>query len=170
MKMTFICLLSIVLIGLSTAPGLLQCGQSSESESVKVIFVQVEQPNGRLTSKGLEGLDLTHEEIASLASQDVSGVLNVVGYALHGSRDNTKPRRIVIVMQRQIEKAVELRQPSNSDLIYLQSDHDWKMLPAGAPTSDRLIRLEVNKEYRNQTMYWFQLPDGSMQGKTAFIW
>jgi hypothetical protein len=88
---------------------------------------------------------------------------------VHGPRNVSPVNRLVIVMQHQIDKPVELRQPK-SNAIYLQLSDDWKLLPAQTETSDRLIWLEPNQDYPEQTMYWFQLPDGARQGKTAFDW
>ncbi|HKP45305.1 MAG TPA: hypothetical protein VJT50_01790 [Pyrinomonadaceae bacterium] len=174
MKLSVVMILSIGLSGLGVS-GLLNCGQSrgeesADTDTVKVIFVELERREGSIQSQGLNGVELTQDEINSLASQNVRGVLKVVGASLHGSRQNPKPRRLVIVMQHQIDGPVELRQPSKSNAIYLQAGDEWKLLPSGTPTSDRKIRLEINQDYKNQTMYWFQLPDGSMQGKTAFSW
>lgn len=174
MKLNTVSIFTILLIGLGI-PALLKCGQpidqqTAYSETVRVIFVEWKPHEGRMTTQGLNGVELTEEEVSTLAAQNVSGMLNVVGATLHGSRDDPKPRRVVIVMQHQIEAPVELRQPGKSNAIYLQLNSEWRMLPPGTKTSDRIIRLEVNQDYKNQTMYWYQLPDGARQGKTAFIW
>lgn len=160
--------LSVVLLAV---PGIGGCRSlANEEDAVKVVFVKWERGEGAITTKALKETDLTPEEIQSLASEHVSGSLEVVGYQIHGSGRNLNPRRILIIMDHQIDKSVDLRQPSNSNAIYLQLGSEWKLLPKDAVTSDRIIRFEVNREYDNQTMYSFQLRDGAMQGKTAFIW
>ena len=151
-------------------PGMAGCGQTvNEEENVKVVFVQWKRADNGITTRPLKQTDLTQSELQNLTSEHVSGSLNIVGYQIHGSANSSTVRRIIIVMDHQIDKTVNLRQPS-SDAIYLQLGNEWKLLPAETVTNDRTIRLAVNGDDEHQTMYWFQLPDGAMQGKTAFIW
>ena len=145
------------------------CGRVADDKSVRVIFVQWQQSTGKFLTQGLKDIELTQPEIAILKSQHLGGTFRVVGSQRHGSRDDSNPKRVIIIMQHQIDKPIELRQP-NSNGIYLQLKDQWKLLPSETETNDRLIWLEPNQEYRDQTMYWFQLPDGARQGMTAFIW
>lgn len=152
-------------------PGMIGCGSPvNKEENVKVVFVQWKRATGGITTRPLKETELTQSEIESLSSEHVSGSLNVVGYQIHGTAKSSSFRRILIIMDHQVDKTVDLRQPISSDAIYLQVGNGWKLLPAATVTTDRIIRLGVNGDDEHQTMYWFQLPDGAMQGKTAFIW
>src|SRR6266849_151100 len=165
--------IALLLLGIAswTPPGMVGCGPfGNQDETVKVVFVQWKRGPDGITTRRLKETDLTQAEIDRLATQGVSGALNVVGYQIHGSGNNPKPRRIIIVMDHQIDERVDLRQPSDADAIYLQLGNEWKLLPAGTATNQRVVRLEVNEENKSQTRYWFQLPDGAMQGTTPFDW
>src|SRR5262245_13492934 len=142
----------------------------SPDKSVRTIFVQWKHSSDKLIARGLQNIELTKSEIALLSSQHVAGTLTIVGSQVHGQRDDpANQTRVVIVMQHQVDRPVKLRQPV-SDAEYLQLNNEWKLLPVGTQTNDRLIWLEPNSQYSDQTMYWFQLPDGARQGKTAFSW
>jgi hypothetical protein len=142
----------------------------ADGPSVRTIFVQWKPGTGKLITRALKNIELTQPEIAVLTSQRVAGTLTVVGSQVHGQHnDANNQTRIVIVMQHQIDRPVELHQPL-MNAVYLQLNDEWKLLPAGTKTNDRLIRLEPSPQGADQTMYWFQLPDGAHQGGNAFIW
>jgi hypothetical protein len=165
-RIKFFSLTAIVILVLVSAT---TCG-FADGPSVRTIFVQWKPASGKPITRGLKNIELTQPEIAILTSRQVGGTLTVVGSQVHGQRsDPNNQTRIVIVMQHQIDRPVELRQPI-SDAVYLQLNDEWKLLPAGTKTNDRLIRLEPSPQGADQTMYWFQLPDGARQGGNAFIW
>jgi hypothetical protein len=162
----FLSLTTIIFLVLVSAT---TCG-FADGLSVRTIFVQWKPASGKPITRGLKNIELTQREIAILTSQQVGGTFTVVGTQVHGQHnDSNNQTRVVIVMQRQIDRPVELRQPI-SDAVYLQLNNEWKLLPAGTKTNDRLIRLEPSPQGADQTMYWFQLPDGARQGGNAFIW
>jgi hypothetical protein len=145
------------------------CGYADDP-SVRTIFVQWKPASVKPITRALKNIELTQPEIAILTSQQVGGTLTVVGTQVHGQHnDPNNQTRIVIVMQHQIDHPVDLHQPI-TDAVYLQLNDEWKLLPAGTKTNDRLIRLEPSAQGADQTMYWFQLPDGARQGGNAFIW
>src|ERR1044072_2517803 len=139
-------------------------------KSVRTIFVQWKPHGKKLVTRALKELDtgkdvdLTESEIRMLSKQRVTGTLEIVGSQVHGQHnDPNNQTRIIIVMEHQIGRTLKLRHPV-SDAIYLQINDKWKLLPAGTQTNNRLIWLERNSQYPDQTMYWFQLPDGARQG------
>ena len=159
----------IALIVFSVFGSALTSGCSTD-ESVRTIFVQWKPTGENIVTRTVKDIDLTQSEIAMLSSQHVAGTFTVVGWQVHGQhKDPNNQTRVVIVMHHQIERPVELRQPV-SNAVYLQLNNEWKLLPSGTQTTGRLIWLEPNSQYADQTMYWFQLPDGARQGGNAFIW
>jgi len=149
------------------------CSPQFDDQYVKVVFVEWKPSNGPITVSGLRDVTLNQTEIAQLEKAGVRGQFKVVGLAGHGKKkgqDATEAKRILIVMQHQIAKTVNLPQPDQTDAIYLQNGDEWKLLPDGIPTVDRFITLEVNKQYPNQTMYRFQLRNGATEGMSAFDW
>ncbi len=110
--------IALLLLGIAswTPPGMVGCGPfGNQDETVKVVFVQWKRGPDGITTRRLKETDLTQAEIDRLATQGVSGALNVVGYQIHGSGNNPKPRRIIIVMDHQIDERVDLRQPGKQE-------------------------------------------------------
>src|SRR5438132_4254900 len=85
------------------------CGYA-DGPSVRTIFVQWKPASGKPITRALKNIELTQPEIAILASQQVGGTLTVVGTQVHGQHnDPNNQTRIVIVMQHQIDRPVDLR-------------------------------------------------------------
>ncbi|GIU83014.1 MAG: hypothetical protein D6823_15525 [Chloroflexi bacterium] len=107
------------------------------------------------------------EEVAKLASIGLTGQLRYRGKSTVGRGKHVK---VVIVMQRQVEEKVELKQPYGVDVVYVQTDDGWKMYPPDAPTLERTIRLSVDKERPNSTEISIERADGSREGWTFARW
>ena len=145
----------------------------SPDQRLEVVFVQWTPGSEHLSVKGIPSIaespatTLTSEEVARLEAMGLTGKLTITASSFQGAG---KHGRVVIVMHRQVESAVELAQPDATDVIYIQDGNEWKMYPPDAPTLKRAILLEPFKHDPRSTSYMVELADGAAQGGTAFHW
>jgi len=110
------------------------------------------------------------KEFDGLKELGLTGKLRVFSGGQFGA--GNKQSRVIIVMQRQIDKPnIDLPQPDAVNVIYIQDENsNWRMYPPGAPTLQRSIRLEIPQNKGNITDYWIELASGARQGGQAFFW
>jgi hypothetical protein len=110
------------------------------------------------------------KEFDQLKEVGLTGKLAVFSGGRYGA--GNKHSRVIIVMQRQLEKrSKDLPQPDGVNVIYIQDENNnWRIYPSGAPTLQRTIRLEIPENKENITDYWVELASGARQGGQAFFW
>ncbi len=135
----------------------------SKGQSVEVIGLKWEPgPEPLSVQDGVSDRDLSQ-----LKSIGLSGRLREYGSGTFG---RGKPSRVLILMQHQLDKPVDLPEPDGVEVIYIQEEHSWKMYPADAPILSRVIRLWPDESNPQATRYWVELADGARQGGTILTW
>lgn len=108
------------------------------------------------------------EEIRLLRDAGLGGRLD-----LQGSRSGQfgLPARVLVVMQKQVDGAVELEVPEEGTVIYVQRGDHWEKLPPEAKTVKRKLRLEPQwPERPDITIVSEELEGGGIVGGSAFGW
>jgi len=85
--------------------------------------------------------NLTDLEIEQLRAAGLTGILQRWG---HTGNDYPAPSgfcRFVIVMSHPVQQTIDLPKPASGDILYLQTEHGWKVFPTSAPTVTRTVRL-----------------------------
>lgn len=127
---------------------------------------------------GLEPLDIqevlanrvSEDNLSQLKSLGFTGQLTYAGGSGVVGRGN-KHARAIIIMQHQLKEPIDLHQPDGVEVIYIQTNDGWKMIPSDAPTLQRVIHLEADKRDPTwATLYSVERADGSRQGGTLFTW
>lgn len=115
---------------------------------------------------------LNEEEKRTLHGLGLGGELRAFSQSTRGglTGEDLPNARVVIVMQHQIDGAVELQQPYGENLIYIQNDDGWEVIPKNTRWLRRMIRLEPNLDKgKNSTVLWLELPNG-LERVGGFDW
>ena len=87
---------------------------------------------------------LTDLEIEELRAAGLTGILQTCGHTgLEYPPPPPETRRFVIVMARPSSETIDLPKPAFVDILYLQTDQGWKVIPPSAQTVTRTVRLTV---------------------------
>jgi hypothetical protein len=111
---------------------------------------------------------LSPTDVEQIEAVGLRGEVSV--YTANDRYGSGKKSHVTIVMQRPITDVVELREPDATSVVYVQSDHGWRMFPANAFTLKRTIRLEPVPYDPNspgafpQTSVMVELSTGARQG------
>ena len=100
-----------------------------------------EEPIGRFASPSHSLTDL---EIEQLRAAGLKRILQTWG---HSGNDYPVPSgicRFVIVMSRPVRETVDLPKPAAGDILYLQTEQEWKLFPPSAQTVVRTVRLSYS--------------------------
>lgn len=103
---------------------------------------------------------LRPEESALLESLGVRGVvqLGISGFA---SGDEQPPLRMLIVMRGPLAADVELHEPRDANIVYIQDGNVWRMHPQGAHTSRKTVSLRPSSDGRGLSYRWRSGSTGS---------
>ena len=107
-------------------------------------------------------------DIQQIKAAGVTGELSV--YAANGHYGSGKKSHAIIIMQRPVAGAIELKEPDATSVVYIQGDHDWRIFPPDAHTLKRTIPLEPVAYDPNwpgaypQTSVTVELSTGARQG------
>jgi hypothetical protein len=110
----------------------------------------------------------TAEEMRLLWDAGLTGHLE-----LRGGRSGQfgLPARVLVVMQKQVNKEVELEVPEEGTVIYVQRDDHWEKLPPGAKTVKRKLRVVPQLPERPDiTLVSEEREGGGVLGGSAFGW
>jgi hypothetical protein len=121
------------------------------------------QPPGSLHTN-----EPTAEEMRLLWDAGLTGRLE-----LQGGRSGQfgLPARVLVVMQKQVDKEVELEASEEGTVIYLQRDDHWEKLPPGAKTVKRKLRVGPQLPERPDiTLVSEEREGGGVLGGSAFGW
>jgi hypothetical protein len=154
---------AIVLLGAQFGPS-----GATKPQRLEVVWAKRIPGPSVLTIDDYNRNTFTQSELKALRAKGVTGRLTVSGISVHG--EGGKNTRALIIMEKQLAKEVDLAQPDGTNIVYLQQDDKWEMLPSDAPTLKRKIHLEVSTSNRNETSYWAELAMGGRQGGIAFVW
>ena len=111
---------------------------------------------------------LSARDVEQIEAVGLRGELSV--YTANDRYGSGKKSHVTIVMQRPVTDVVELKEPDATSVVYVQSDHGWRLFPAEAPTLKRTIRLEPVPYDPNwpgaypQTSVMVELSTGARQG------
>jgi hypothetical protein len=101
--------------------------------------------------------------VKQIKNTGLTGVLSV--FAANGRYGSGKKKgRVILIMQKPVNEAIELREPDATSIVYVQSGDQWQMFPSDAPTLKRTIRLEPEANDHNQTSVMVELATGARQG------
>jgi hypothetical protein len=129
-----------------------------------------EEPNGKFDPTFPA---LKDNEIQELRSAGLTGILTV-----HGSQTTfvgPKRSRVVLIMSRGSRDTIDLPKPASGDMIYLQTEEEWKHFPPSTPVLSRTIRLTFSKtnpkQYQPGTSITVDVGFGHPDlGTTVFNW
>lgn len=130
------------------------------NKPVKFVWVKWQRNGESISVDKEKALQLTDAEVQLLASNRLTGKLEVVG------TNGESELRMVVIAEKQIDSPVELALPKESSIIYVQKDAGWIVLPQGNPTSNEKILLEPKD---NTTMFSIN-EDDMIIGGGAFLW
>lgn len=138
-------------------------------QNLEVMFVEWRPGRDPLSFLG-DGL--TPVEMNQLSGTGLTGQLTRKGFTRQSWEGVTgeKQARIVIVMQRPLDAAVDLPQPDATSVIYVQETKDWKMIPSDVTTLRRTIRLASAKTDPRKIHFEARQGCGRASGETVFDW
>jgi hypothetical protein len=125
---------------------------------------------GRLTCKSWpDGSGCpTPAEMAALQASGVTGILKPTG---EGVRHRMGPKaRALIILDHRITSEVRLKQPRHTNVIYMQRETGWLLLPEDAPLLDRPIILSPQSDAPQYTLEGVQDVDGSVTSGSCATW
>jgi len=114
-------------------------------------------------------LNFTGEDEELLHLAGVKGNCRVTTYGIHGTGKFSKA---IIVLREIPLQLIELYQPDESSIVYIQDGQKFSIFPENAPTLDRTIELrrslsDINTNESNNVSYLVELAGGAKQGQTA---
>ena len=114
--------------------------------------------------------NLTDQDFRHLQSLGLKGKLRVTGWGTSGYAPFKA--RTLIVARHQIKKPVDLPQPNNCEVVYLQVGDEWQKVPSNAPVLRRRFRLSIDPANDKLTNMWAEEYFGSTTGGGggAFNW
>jgi hypothetical protein len=152
---------TIVACGMFVAYPLLP--QKAE-QSLEVVYVRVVPGPGELPANAGAG-NLTQDELKFLNSHGLTGTLL---FGMSDYRGSTPTEaRAVIVFTGELHSRAELREPSGTNVIYIQQGDGWKMYPANAPTNRRKIEFWPSTTHPTEIEVQ---SDPSIGDPTSFSW
>jgi Sel1 repeat len=108
-------------------------------------------------------------EMESLRTAGVTGRLKPTGGG--GGRFRLGPKaRALIVLDHRIISEQRLKQPRHTNIIYVQHETGWVLLPTNAPLLDRPIVLSPQPDAPQFTMAGVQDVDGSISAGGCAAW
>lgn len=111
----------------------------------------------------------TDAEMETLRASGVTGILKPTGGG--GGRFRFGPKaRALIVLDHRIASEERLKQPRHTNIIYVQHETDWVLLPTNAPLLDRPIVLSPQRDAPQFTMAGVQDVDGSTSAGGCAAW
>lgn len=114
-------------------------------------------------------LNFTREDEKLLHLAGVKGNCRVTTYGVHGSGKFSKA---IIVLREIPLQVIELYQPDEFSIVYIQDGLKFSIYPENAPTLSRTIELrrslsDINTNDSNNVSYLVELAGGAKQGQTA---
>jgi hypothetical protein len=106
--------------------------------------------------------NLTDKDFRHLQSLGLKGKLRVTGWGTSGHAPFKA--RTLIVARHQIRDSVDLPEPNNCEIVYLQVGDKWQKLPSDAPVLRRRFRLSIDPANDKLTNMWAELYFGSTMG------
>ena len=110
---------------------------------------------------GFPDTKLSPSETEKIKAMGLTGRLETTGGGLYGRGSRS---RVILILQKQVVEAVELKQPNASSIVYLQDGEKWRAFPPDAPTLNRTIRIEPWADDPTQTSVGVELASGARQG------
>lgn len=165
---------SLLFLALGTLFVLRSRGQ--QDQQIEVKSVKWKPAPGELRSVEVLGHSLTNADVERLRQLGLSGTVTFASSGIYGSEafgtNKGKPQAsVLIVLQRPVKEPVNLAQPDQTTVIYIQSDEGWRLHPSDAKTLQRKIRLSPDPRHpESATLYMVDHPDGSRQGGTLITW
>ncbi len=102
-------------------------------------------------------IPLSSADIQQIKDTRISGTVSLYQ---GGNVGSGKQSRVILIMQGQVDSAVELREPDATSIVYLQQGTEWRMFPPKAPTLERQIRIQPEWDDHNQTSILVRRSDG----------
>ena len=112
---------------------------------------------------------ITAAELELLRKQGMTGELIARGVFRRGGGD--KRARVLVVMETNVTKPIELKQPDGTNAVYLQTGNSFLLLPTNTPTISKSLKIERYDQPMegDTTHYWIDM-GAVLQGGTAIIW
>lgn len=111
----------------------------------------------------------TGADLETLRASGVTGRFRPTGGG--GGRFRLGPKaRALIVMDHRITSEERLKQPRHTNIIYVQHENGWVLLPTSAPLLDRPIVLSPQPDAPQFTMAGVQDVDGSISAGGCAAW
>ena len=101
-------------------------------------------------------------EVQQIKNTGITGTLSV--YTANGRYGHGKKSHVILIMQGPVSKAIALREPDASNVIYVQDSETWRMFPPNAPTLARTIWIETEWDDPKQCTVMVELSNGARQG------
>lgn len=136
------------------------------SEQIQLVFLRHTPGPEALVILDERGR-LTGEERESLIASGLTGQVRLEG-TYTGGRGRVK--RALMIMNRQVETALDLPQPYGSTVLYIQEEVGFRLYPPDAPTQPLPIRVKPAESNTNHTLMEVWQRDGSRVATTGFGW
>jgi hypothetical protein len=107
---------------------------------------------------------LSPQEVQQIKDTGITGMLFTFGGFTANSYRRDKKSRVILIMQRPVNEAIELNEPDATSIVYIQDGTRWRMFPPHAATLQRTIRIEPEADDPNQTSVLAELSTGARQG------
>lgn len=108
---------------------------------------------------------LSDEEIEKIRNLGITGKLENCSLQHWGAGRRSQS---VLIISQPPKRTVELPEPDEGTIIYLQRGDEWEKYPPNARTLKRTIRVEPYSA--TETVVTAELSDGSRQGSAACLW
>jgi hypothetical protein len=105
---------------------------------------------------------LSADEVRQIKRTGITGA--VLTHSANNRYGSGKKSHVILIMQRPVEKTVELQEPDSCSVVYVQDAGGWRMFPPNARTLERKIRIQPDTQNPEQSLLEVELATGATQG------
>jgi hypothetical protein len=155
--------------------GMIELRLNSEKNDIIVerVFAKFHGANqkGLTVTNGLPstGEPLTTSELAALEKLPLNGVLEIVQLGKGGVKGAKKQVRIVLIIQKPVDRPVKFPLPDEGSLMIVQMDDGWAFLPKDYTSSNKSIVIKPGRPNKTD-VEWDNTGSGGYTGSEVYAW